>query len=171
LIADLQSLMKAGAAKACSGRDSHRKPADFAPRVEDERAIDEPAISNENSRLGGNPPVPQNGSTSIITSEGKRTAGWKTAAVGVFIVVAVLGSVLWFGKKDNRTSGPEVALVKPPPVPVPNLVSLGLSGDRQEIAANETLNVILKGQYSDGTEKNLNRGVKWLSSEPCGNDR
>jgi hypothetical protein len=79
--------------------------------------------------------------------------------------VAVLGSLLWFGKKE-RASGPEVAAVKPPPVPVPNLVSLGLNGDRQEIAANEALNVTLKGQYSDGTQKNLNEGVKWLSSEP-----
>jgi Bacterial Ig-like domain (group 2) len=72
--------------------------------------------------------------------------------------------VVW--KKHRLTSAPEVAAVKPAPVPTPNLVSLGLSGDRQEIGANETLNITLKGQYSDGTEKNLNEGVQWLSNEP-----
>ena len=45
-------------------------------------------------------------------------------------------------------------------------MSLGLSGDRQEIGANETLNITLKGQYSDGTQKNINEGVQWLSNEP-----
>ena len=56
--------------------------------------------------------------------------------------------------------------MKPAPVTIPSLVSLGLSGDRQEIAANETLNVALKGQYSDGTQKPIREGVQWLSSEP-----
>jgi hypothetical protein len=39
-------------------------------------------------------------------------------------------------------------------------------GDRQEIEAKETLNVIVKGQYSDGSQKSINEGVQWLSSEP-----
>ncbi|HSE86909.1 MAG TPA: TIR domain-containing protein [Candidatus Binatia bacterium] len=166
LIADLQSLMsKPAQRRLAQVEDSHRENQPIsASRGEDARVIDETAISNENSRLGGSPPVPQIGSTSLA-SERKPAVGWKPAAAGVLIVIAVLGSLLWFGKKE-RPSGPQVATLKPPPVPAPGLVSLGLSGDRQEIGANETLSVTLKGQYSDGKQKNINEGVKWLSSEP-----
>jgi hypothetical protein len=45
-------------------------------------------------------------------------------------------------------------------------VTLGLGAERQEIAANETVNLTVKGQFSDGTEKNVVEGVRWLSSEP-----
>ena len=81
-------------------------------------------------------------------------------------MIAVLGSLLWFGKRDRRAPAPEVVAVKPAPRSTPTLVGLGLSGDRQEVAANETLNVTLKGQYSDGTQKPIHEGIQWLSSEP-----
>jgi TIR domain/Bacterial Ig-like domain (group 2) len=166
LIADLQSLMsKPAQGKLAQVEDSHRENQPIsAPRGEDEHAIDETGVSNESRDPAAGPSVYEIGSLAT-KSDRKPAVGWKTAAAGVFIVIAVLGSLLWFGKKE-RASGPEVAAVKPPPVPAPGLISLGLSGDRQEIGANEMLSVTLKGQYSDGKQKNINEGVKWLSSEP-----
>ena len=167
LIADLEALM---------GKPSPRQPsyAEAAPQenrpipgpgTEEVRVVDTTSRSNETPRLAGHPSARQIGSTPI-ESDRKPFARWQTAAVGVVIVVAVLGSLLWFWKNDRRTTEPEVATVEPPPVPTPSLVSLGLSGDRQEIEAKETLNVIVKGQYSDGSQKSINEGVQWLSSEP-----
>ena len=169
LIADIESLMGNSPPRKLSDAEEapREKQTIPEPSAEEARAIDRSATSNENSRLSVGPSIRQPGSTSI-ESDRRPAARWKTAAVGVFIVIAVLGSLLWFGKKDKGTLAPEGAAVKPAPAPVPtpSLVSLGLSGDRQEIGANETLNVALKGQYSDGTQKNLNEGVQWLSSEP-----
>jgi TIR domain/Bacterial Ig-like domain (group 2) len=168
LIADLESLMRKPPPQKLSETDEEprKSPPIPQPNIEEARIVNRSVSNNEDSTLAGSPSVQRIGSTTI-ESDRKSGTRWKIAVVGALIVVAVLGSLLWFAKKDRRTSGPEVVAVKPPPpVPAPNLVSLGLSGDRQEIAANETLNVILKGQYSDGTQKNLNRGVKWLSSEP-----
>jgi hypothetical protein len=169
LIADIESLMGNPPPRKLSNAEEAPREKQTIPQpgAEEARAIDGSATSNENSRLSVGPSVRQTHSTSVEYDR-KPAARWKTAAVGVFIVIAVLGSLLWFGKKDKRTSAPEVAAVTPAPAPVPTSspVSLGLSGDRQEIGANETLNITLKGQYSDGAQKNLNEGVQWLSSEP-----
>jgi TIR domain/Bacterial Ig-like domain (group 2) len=167
LIADIESLMGNPPPRTLSDTEEapRAKRSIPEPSVEEGRAVDRSALTDESSRPSTRPSVRRIGSTRIA-SDRKLPAWWKRVAVGVFVVIAVLGSLLWFGKKDRRTSAPEVAAVKPAPVPTPSLVSLGLSGDRQEIAANETLNVTLKGQYSDGTQKNLNEGVQWLSSEP-----
>jgi TIR domain/Bacterial Ig-like domain (group 2) len=171
LIADIESLMGNPPPRKLSDAEEgpREKQTIPEPSEEEARAVDRSAMSKENSRLSVSPSVRQIGSTSV-ESDRKPVARWKTASVGVFIVIAVLGSLLWFGKKDRGTSAPEVAGVKPAPAPAPDptpsLVSLGLSGDRQEIGANETLNVTLKGQYSDGTQKHINEGVQWRSSEP-----
>ena len=167
LIADIESLMGNPPPRKLSDAEEapREKQTIPEPSVEEARAVDRSAMTDESSRVSTRPSVRRIGSTSIA-SDRKLPAWWKRAAVGVFVVIVVLGSLLWFGKKDRRTSAPEVAAVKPAPVPTPSLVNLGLSGDRQEIGANETLNITLKGQYSDGTQKNINEGVQWLSSEP-----
>jgi hypothetical protein len=168
LIADIESLMGNPPPRKLSDAEAPREKQTIPePSAEEGRAVDRSAMNKENSRPSVSPSVRQIGSTSVEYDR-KPVARWKTAAVGVFIVIAVLGSLLWFGKKDRGTSAPEVAAVKPAPAPdpTPSLVSLGLSGDRQEIGANETLNVTLKGQYSDGTQKHINEGVQWHSSEP-----
>jgi hypothetical protein len=167
LIADLESLFGKSPPRKLPGAEKAPRKNQPVPEpiVEDTPVVEPSAIKNETSRLAGFPPVEPVGSTSI-ESVHKGLATWKTAAVGIFVVFAVLGSLLWFGKKDWRTSGPEVATLKPAAAPVPSLVSLGLSGDRQEIRANETLDFTLTGQYSDGTQKNIHEGVKWVSSDP-----
>jgi TIR domain/Bacterial Ig-like domain (group 2) len=169
LIADIESLMGNPPPRKLSDAEEapREKQTIPEPSAEEARAVGRSATSNEKSRLSVGPSVRQVLSTSM-ESDRKPAARWKTVAVGVFIVIAILGSLLWFGKKDKGTLAPEVAAVKPAPAPVPtpSLVSLGLSGDRQEIGANETLNITIKGQYSDGTQKNINEGVQWRSSEP-----
>lgn len=169
LIADIESLMGNPPPRKLSDAEEapREKQTIPEPSAEGARAVDRSATSNEKSRLSVGPSVRQVLSTSM-ESDRKPAARWKTVAVGVFIVIAILGSLLWFGKKDKGTLTPEVAAVKPAPAPVPtpSLVSLGLSGDRQEIGANETLNITIKGQYSDGTQKNINENVQWRSSEP-----
>jgi TIR domain/Bacterial Ig-like domain (group 2) len=169
LIADLESLMGKSPPRKLS--DAEKEPEEKPPipdsSVEEERAVDGSAAKEQPSRLSRRPPVQR-----FDSNLHKLPPWWKTAAVGAFVVIAVLASFLWFGKKDRRTPtpAPEVAAVKPAPVPAPaptpTLVTLGLRGDRQEIAANEMVNVTLKGQYSDGTQKNIAEGVQWLSSEP-----
>ena len=166
LIADLESLMAKTPRKLS---DEEKAPAEKQPipdsSVEDASAVDGSAAKEQPYRLSRRPPV--RGSDSASRN---LPARWKTATVGAVVVIAVLGSFLWFGKKDRRTPAPvpEVAAVKPPPLPAPTptLVTLGLRADRQEIAGNETLNLTVKGQYSDGTQKNILEGVRWLSSEP-----
>ena len=167
LIADIESLMGNPPPRTLSDTEEapRAKRSIPEPSVEEARAVDRSALTDDSSRLSIRPSVRRIGSISIA-SDRKPAAKWKTATVGIFIIISVLGSLLWFGKKDRQTSAPEVAAVKPAPVTIPSLVSLGLSGDRQEIAANETLNVALKGQYSDGTQKPIREGVQWLSSEP-----
>lgn len=164
LIADLESLM---------GKSPPRKLPDAvaAPRIT--QPVPEPVAtegrvvdgSAESSRLAESRPVPQFGSMPL-GSDRKPVVGWKTVTAGIFVVLAVLGSLLWFAKEDRETLAPQTEAPKPPPVSTPSLVGLGLSADRQEIEAKETLNVTLKGRYSDGTQELINEGVQWLSSEP-----
>jgi hypothetical protein len=164
LIADLESLMgKPASRKLSEAKETPQKDQPIpGPSAEETRAVNRSAIGNA-STLAEIPQVQQVGSTSI-DSHGKPAVGWKTAAVGALIVLTV-GSLVWFGQKHWHSSGPEVATLKPAPASAPSLVNLGLSSDRQEIRANETLDVTLKGQYSDGTQKNIHEGVKWLSSD------
>jgi hypothetical protein len=167
LIADLESLMgKPPQQKSSEAEEAPRKNQPIPePIAEETPVVERSAIRNETARPAGMPPDQQIGSMSM-ESDRKPVAGWKTVTIGAFIVVAALGSLLWFGKEAWRTSGPEVATLKSAPASAPSLVTLGLSGDREEIRADETLDVTLKGQYSDGTEKNIHDGVKWLSSDP-----
>jgi hypothetical protein len=165
LIADLESLMAKSPPRKLSEAEKVPRETQPIPGLdrEEARAADGSAVKDESSSLSRRPPGPR-----IDSASHKLPPWWKTAAVGTVVVIAVLASFLWFGKKDRRTAGPEVAAVKPAPLPAPTptLVTLGLRADRQEIATNETLNVTLKGQYSDGTQKNILEGVRWLSSEP-----
>src|SRR5215510_820800 len=177
LIADLEALMRKPPPRKPSVTEEvpRESPPAPQPRAEESHVVNRAAINNVDS-IPAESPSDRRIDSMTIESDRRSGARWKMAAVGAFIVVAILGSLLWLAKKDRRTSVPELVAVKPPPevvavkppppAPAPNLVGLSLSGERQEITANETLNVTLKAQYSDGTQKSLNQGVKWLSSEP-----
>jgi hypothetical protein len=183
LIADLESLMrKPPQQKFSEAEERPRKNQPVPEPIAEETPVVERSVtSNETATSAGITAAQQIAWTSIESNR-KPVAGWKTITIGAFIVAAVLGGILvWFGKGDERTLKPQTATisepapplakpaplpVKPAPPPAPSVVSLDLSGDRQEIRANETLDFTLKGQYSDGTEKNIDQGVTWVSSDP-----
>ena len=183
LIADLESLMGKPQQRKFSEADERpgkNQPVP-EPSAEETPVVERSVTSNETATSAGITAAQQIGWTSIEHHR-KPVAGWKTITIGAVIVVAMVGGTLvWFGKEDERTLEPQTATVsepalplakptplpaKPAPPPAASLVSLGLSGDRQEIRANETLDFTLKGQYSDGTEKNIDQGVTWVSSDP-----
>jgi hypothetical protein len=176
LIADLESLMgKPRPRRFPEAEEARRKNRPIPePIAEKTPVVERSVTSNETAISAGITAAQQVGSASIESNR-KPVAGWKTITMGAFIGLAVLGGALvWFGKEDQRTLEPETATVaepasppaKPAPPPAPSLVSLDLSGDRQEIRANETLDFTLKGQYSDATQKNIYEGVTWVSSDP-----
>jgi TIR domain/Bacterial Ig-like domain (group 2) len=176
LIADLESLMgKPRPRRFSEANETPRKNRPITDSIAEETpVVERSVISNETATSAGITAAQQIGWTSIESNR-KPVAGWKTITIGTCIVVAVLGSaLLWFGKEHQRTWEPEIATIsepapptaKPARPPAPSLVSLDLSGDRQEIRANETLDFTLKGRYSDGTEKNVHQGVTWASSDP-----
>ena len=167
LIADLEALM---------AKPRERKLADAEHASQDNQTIPSPGAdenrsgrvssrSNESSTLSEISSVRQIGSRSIGSNR-HPVIGWRAAGVGLFIVAALLSSFFWFAKRDRPSAKPDLAAIKPDPAPTVSLLGLDLSGERKEIATNDTLNVTLKGQYSDGTRKNINEGVKWFSSEP-----
>jgi hypothetical protein len=178
LIADLESLMaKPRPRRFPGGEESRKNRALPESGAEDASVVDRSAISNETASPAGITAAHPMASASIESNR-KPLAGWKTIAIGAIIVAAALGGALiWFGREDE----PEIATIsepapppaqpvlpsaKPAPPPAPSLVSVDLSGDRQEIRANETLDFTLKGQYSDGTQKNIHENVTWVSSDP-----
>ena len=184
LITDLESLL--GKSAPTKRPDSEAAPQITQPIPESAAAeasvVGASGASHEDSRPAESRPVSQFGTVPLGSSR-KPAVGWKTVAVGVFIIVAALGSFFWLAKKDRQTPTPETEALKPPslasqteapeteppkppPVSAPSVVALGLSAERQEIKANETLNVTLKGQFSDGSQKRIQEGVEWLSSEP-----
>jgi TIR domain/Bacterial Ig-like domain (group 2) len=167
LIADLESLIgKPVPQKPAEPEDLRQKNSPIAAsNVEETRGSNETTIRTENES-----PVTNQTTRQIKSLQGKfgRGAGAarKKVAAGAFIVVAVLGSLLWLGKKNTQVLESKVPPAAPTPIPAPSLASVGLSADRQEITTNEMVNVALNGQYTDGTQKHLSEGVQWLSSDP-----
>jgi TIR domain/Bacterial Ig-like domain (group 2) len=178
LIADLESLMaKPRPRRFPGGEESRKNRALRESGAEDTPVVERSVSGNETTTSAGITAARQIGSASIESTQ-KPLAGWKTIAIGAIVVAAALGGALvWFGREDE----PEIATisepapppaqpvppsVKPAPPPAPSLVSVDLTGDRQEIRANETLDFTLKGQYSDGTQKNIHENVTWVSSDP-----
>ncbi len=50
--------------------------------------------------------------------------------------------------------------------PAPRLVKLGVHGERGELRPADTLNLVMRGQFSDGSEETIKGGVEWKSSNP-----
>ncbi|HEY7320127.1 MAG TPA: TIR domain-containing protein [Candidatus Binatia bacterium] len=163
LIADLESLLRKSPPRKLS--DEEKAPAENQPipdsSAKEERLVDGSVPKDESSSLARRPPLQHSDPTS-----NKLPAQWQAITVGAVAVIVALGSLFWFGKKDWRASAPDVVSVKPAPSSAPTLVTLALGADRQEIAADETLSLTVKGHYSDGTQRNILEGVQWRSSEP-----
>jgi serine/threonine protein kinase len=55
-------------------------------------------------------------------------------------------------------------LPPPPPVSAPRLVSMRIQASKTELTASEFIFLRLRGKYSDGQEREINRGIHWESS-------
>ena len=94
-----------------------------------------------------------------------RKAAWKIAAGGAGLIV--LFGVFWFWprqvppipqatiEKVERQSAP----------PAPSLLKLAVNADRSELKPGETLKVVVKGEYSDGTSSQIEAPVGWNTTE------
>ncbi|HXV82486.1 MAG TPA: TIR domain-containing protein, partial [Candidatus Binatia bacterium] len=166
LIADLEAMMSKSSPRKLPDAAAPPRAAELTPEpvAAEGPIVGGSAENQENPRLAESRPLSQ--FRSMPSESGRKSAlGWKTATIGGFIIVALLGSFWWFAKKDRQalapeteaskpqTLAPQTAAPKPPPVSAPSLVGLGLSAERKEMEANETINVTLKGQYSDGTQE------------------
>jgi hypothetical protein len=179
LVADLESRMgKPAPREPAEAEDSGRKnPPIPVPLTEGDRDTDNKGIGiNETGSPAPSRSVPETESAPKQFSR-KLGVGWKTAAAAVFIIVAVVGSLMWIEKRSTREQAeppelqptvkqPDIAPASPAPVSAPSLASVGLSADRQEVLINETLDFALRGEYTDGTQKEITDGVQWLSSDP-----
>jgi TIR domain/Bacterial Ig-like domain (group 2) len=97
----------------------------------------------------------------------KRAPGWKIAAALVSVIVLVLGWFLWGDKESPQVSETKSAAISTEPVAAPpSLASLEVSADRRGITTDETINIVAKGRYSDGTAQDLSGAVDWISSDP-----
>ncbi len=70
-------------------------------------------------------------------------------------------------RKDAAKSepGPEPASVQEPSQEY-KIVKLAIKAPRQELKPAETLRLALQGEYSDGSESEITKGVEWSSSDP-----
>src|SRR5215467_5811332 len=85
---------------------------------------------------------------SVLQLGARLKTSWKTVAAGGLGILFLAG----------------VALLWPNHERSPQLVSLAVNADRKEIKTNETLSLTLRGEYSDGSQKEIKNGAEWVSS-------
>ena len=92
----------------------------------------------------------------------KLKANWKTATTAGLGILFVAGvAFLWLNHEPSTNENVEAGKASP----APQLVNLAVNGDRKEIKPNETLALALRGEYSDGSQKEIKRGAEWVSSD------
>jgi TIR domain-containing protein/Big-like domain-containing protein len=95
------------------------------------------------------------------------TKHWLKGAVAAALAGALF--VLWQSWPDFKPSSPAPQSAREEArseVPLaPSLTGLSVSAERRTIKPKETLKLLLKGQYSDGSEKDLIEGIEWSSSD------
>jgi hypothetical protein len=99
---------------------------------------------------------------SVLQLGAKFKTGWKTLAAGGLGILMLAGvALLWPNQEQTTSQNVETGKANP----TPQLVSLALNADRKEIKTNETLSLTLRGEYSDGTQKEIKDGAEWVSSD------
>jgi hypothetical protein len=116
-------------------------------------------------------PVPQ--STNEITEPQVRTemvagsgrVNWKIAAGSAALIV--LFGVFWFRPRQvppiPQAAVEKVEIQSAPAAP--SLLKLAVNAERSELKPGETLKVVLKGEYSDGTSGQIDGPVGWSTTE------
>ena len=97
----------------------------------------------------------------VLQLGAKLKTSWKTVAAGGLGILLLVGVALFWPNHERSTSE-HVEAGKTSAAP--QLVSLALRADRKEIKTNETLALTLRGEYSDGTQKEIKDGAEWMSS-------
>jgi TIR domain/Bacterial Ig-like domain (group 2) len=99
---------------------------------------------------------------SLLQLGTKLKTSWKTMAAGGLGILLLAGvALLWPNHERSTSENVETGKANP----TPQLVSLAVNGDRKEIKTNETLALTLRGEYSDGTQKEIKDGAEWVSSD------
>jgi predicted negative regulator of RcsB-dependent stress response len=102
----------------------------------------------------------------------RNNLGWLTrngskAAFGAVVIAGILAvwqmwpnlnSHFFFAPQSREAERPDSAVV-------PRLTHLAVDAERRSIKAAETLKLNLKGQYSDGSQREVTDAVQWLSSD------
>ena len=98
---------------------------------------------------------------SVLQLGAKLKTRWKTVAAGGLAILLLAGvALLWPDHEQTTSQNVETGKANP----APQLVSLAVNGARKEIKTNETLALTLRGEYSDGSQKEIKDGAEWVSS-------
>jgi hypothetical protein len=122
----------------------------------------------------GAPPEPSHERGDTVAPPTKRsslpqwvTRHWPKASAGGLVILAILA--IWlYGPLSLQEPGAPVTensagLVDA--TPAPRLTSLSVRAPRQILKPSETLKLTVRGQFSDGSERDVNDGIEWSSSD------
>ena len=148
LLGDIESMIGKPARKASEPTHEAQRP--------DESITEDEAGSKEGEWI-----------KTVLHLGAKLKTSWKTvAAAGLGILLLAGVALLWPNHKQTTSESVEAVKANPTPQLLSaQLLSLALNGDRREIKTNETLTLTLRGEYSDGTQKEIKDGAEWVSSD------
>jgi len=105
--------------------------------------------------------APRRGNLGWLSQHASKIAFGAVVIAGVFAVWQMwpnLNSHFFFAPQSSEADRPDSAVV-------PRLTHLAVDAERRSIKAAETLKLNLKGQYSDGSQREVTDAVQWLSSD------
>jgi hypothetical protein len=106
------------------------------------------------------------GRTEKVAGSGRIT--WKIAAAGAGLIV-LFGVYLFWPRQVPQITQATIEKVEiqtaPTAPPAPSLLKLAVNADRSELKPGETLKVVVKGEYSDGTSSQIESPVGWSTTE------
>ncbi len=100
-----------------------------------------------------------------------RKVTWKIAAGGAGLII-LFGVYLFWPHQVPQITQTTIEKVEIPTAPTaptapttPSLLKLAVNADRSELKPGETLKVVVKGEYSDGTSSQIEAPVGWNTTE------
>jgi len=89
---------------------------------------------------------------------------WKLLGTSTLLLVLGIGGIVWVGSRDWPEKIKNWFTPPPKPPAVQQMVSLRVHADKRELKVNERVALRVKGKFSDGSEKEIKKGVQWRSS-------